>query len=303
MVSRTWLGGGNNRASNPEDWSPAGVPQSGDTLTMMSGTINIRGNDLASPGIGGLSLGGLDANGSTTINLTNAKLGNPVTEFDAGTKVNVHGSDTAYLSLNGAHHGAGATVDLIANAHWSGGFKEVEANITVNGAGTNATFANVPGQITGNFANPQKQSVVEGGNAIINANVVGHGGFELDRFKGVGGQMEFMHSVGAKQTVTVNTGMLRIDHPSQFLGSVMIPSFGSGDIDLVGLVTADSYSYHNDMLSIFGAGQVLDTLRLASAVAFNVEKTSVGVSIYTDPNAPNFLGINHPAGTLLPMHA
>jgi hypothetical protein len=32
MTTRTWIGGGNNRADNPNDWAPNGVPQPGDML-------------------------------------------------------------------------------------------------------------------------------------------------------------------------------------------------------------------------------------------------------------------------------
>jgi hypothetical protein len=46
-VSLTWVGGGNNLASNPADWSPAVAPQSGYKLTMGSGTMNLSGNALA----------------------------------------------------------------------------------------------------------------------------------------------------------------------------------------------------------------------------------------------------------------
>jgi hypothetical protein len=47
MTTRTWIGGGNNKASNPKDWSPAGVPQPGDSLSMGSGTMNLSGTALA----------------------------------------------------------------------------------------------------------------------------------------------------------------------------------------------------------------------------------------------------------------
>ena len=46
MTNRTWIGGGNNKASNPRDWSPNGAPQAGDTLTISSGTMTVSGNDL-----------------------------------------------------------------------------------------------------------------------------------------------------------------------------------------------------------------------------------------------------------------
>jgi hypothetical protein len=46
MPNRTWIGGGNNKASNPNDWSPTGAPQAGDSLILPQGVINISANDL-----------------------------------------------------------------------------------------------------------------------------------------------------------------------------------------------------------------------------------------------------------------
>jgi hypothetical protein len=47
MTNRTWVGGGNNQASNPSDWSPTGAPQPGDTLIISSGTMDVSGKALA----------------------------------------------------------------------------------------------------------------------------------------------------------------------------------------------------------------------------------------------------------------
>jgi hypothetical protein len=90
---------------------------------------------------------------------------------------------------------------------------------------------------------------------------------------------------------------LIIDHPKEFLASVALDSGGSV-IDLNLLATADSYSFRNDMLTIYGQnGKAIDTLRLSSPTgAISVEKTPTGmVSIYTAFSQP-------PAGTLLPLH-
>ncbi len=43
----TWIGGGNNAASNPLDWSTDTVPKAGDTLIMTAGTINVGNSNLA----------------------------------------------------------------------------------------------------------------------------------------------------------------------------------------------------------------------------------------------------------------
>jgi hypothetical protein len=47
MANRTWIGGGNNKASNPKDWTPYGTPQSGDIVIIDHGTVNVSGSELA----------------------------------------------------------------------------------------------------------------------------------------------------------------------------------------------------------------------------------------------------------------
>ena len=65
MTNRTWLGGGNNQASNPRDWSPNGAPHAGDTLTISSGTMNVSGNDLKGASLNVSAFGSL----GTVINI------------------------------------------------------------------------------------------------------------------------------------------------------------------------------------------------------------------------------------------
>jgi hypothetical protein len=38
MTTRRWNGGGNDRASNPDNWLPTGAPQPGDSLWMNGGS-------------------------------------------------------------------------------------------------------------------------------------------------------------------------------------------------------------------------------------------------------------------------
>ena len=70
-TTRMWIGGGDNQASNPHDWSDPnglpGAPRPGDTLILNNGTINISDNDLKGDT---LTLAGE----GPTINLDNAHL-------------------------------------------------------------------------------------------------------------------------------------------------------------------------------------------------------------------------------------
>jgi len=72
-TTRTWIGGGNNKAANPHDWSPTGAPQPGDTLQVSGAerfTINVRGDALAGDT---LDISSNNFNGApvdTTVNLS-----------------------------------------------------------------------------------------------------------------------------------------------------------------------------------------------------------------------------------------
>ena len=47
MATLTWIGGGNNSAGNPKDWSGDTTPKPSDTLILSNGsTINVTGNQL-----------------------------------------------------------------------------------------------------------------------------------------------------------------------------------------------------------------------------------------------------------------
>jgi hypothetical protein len=151
---------------------------------------------------------------------------------------------------------------------------------------------------------------------LIDANVIGDGHFDVvSQIPSFAQQakLEFTSSVGPNQSV-LDTGLLVIDEPKQFYGSVTLGSADSSsssplpsgsqtninqppEIDLIGLATADSYTFQNDMLSIFSGPKIIDTLRLHDGTAngFAVEKTSSSVNIVaiTDPT-------NTPVG--LPIH-
>jgi hypothetical protein len=77
MTTRTWIGGGNNEASNPRDWSPAGAPQPGDSLSLDTGTLGISGNALAGDTltIGGGATVDIDTNHAAILKLATQEPG------------------------------------------------------------------------------------------------------------------------------------------------------------------------------------------------------------------------------------
>ena len=283
MVNRVWLGGGNNQASNPNDWSPTGAPQSGDNLWMPQGVMKISGLDL--------SADSLDLLGDDTVKLSHGS--NVVATIPAGggpATINIKGTDNLALQVGSPGGNAATapsgTVHLAAHSQWIGSFNLVagvgpanSASLLVN-RGKGASFVD------------SGLSFVQGidAHAVVDADVSGIATIQVSD----GGVLEFSGSVGAGQTVLLSQpSILQIDHPSQFAGDVNLVG---GEIDLQGLANADSYTYQNDMLSIFSGKSVIDTLKLTDSTpnGFAVEKTGgVNIVSITDPTNP-------PTG--LPMH-
>ncbi len=295
MADRTWVGSANNNARNPNSWSPTGVPQPGDTLTMPSGTMNIRDNNLAGDT---LVIGQQFASATATLNLSHhasLSLDAPVSSSDQVT-VNVEGSGT----LN-AHNefpsGLGLTVNLADHARLTGAFNLAFGGLDIEGG---------PGSRLVNNGS----SFFEGSSAKLDTRVKGHGNFAVGTAQSVGGRLEFGDSVSCGQSVSVSGDPFRdavshvqIDQPGAFKGAVALGVFG--EVDLQGLANADSYTFQNDMLSIYSGNTVLDTLRLTTPPLPNglpsgpnfdlaVFQTSAGVAI--DRGGVPF------QGTMLPAH-
>jgi len=291
MTSRVWLGGGNNRASNPNDWSPNGKPQPGDTLTMNNGTMDISGLDLASPMIGGLLV-----DGDATLNLHDALVGSVVTieppPFPSGgaglptdaVQINLKGIDVLNFQVNTGLGISPVTVDLAPFSVWIGGFTTDqfhfgEANVTVNG-GLGATFINTGSEIQ-----------YTGGSSVLNVNVAGRGEFSVTN----DATLTFGGLVGPGQTVDLlsqqASGFTTIDKPNEFFGTVQLDA---GLANLVGLASADSYTFTNDLLAIYHGKSVIDVLRLADSSPFYIDKTPTGITVSSfDPGQGVPLPIHH----------
>jgi hypothetical protein len=319
MIARTWIGGENNQASNPNDWSPTGVPQKGDTLglnvpTFTPLTINVSANDLAGDtfvifGIGSeppvtanLSHNAvmnvrIDYRGNTTtFNLSQNSRLKLQTVYGSPATVNLSGSDTLILNGSGAPQ-----INLSSGARWTGTFDTVSLGMR---SGADSVFNNNGASYT------RSGGAIGHGPVAMTADVTGTGSFDIGGSVSMGFQvrMEFVKSVGSHQTIT-NRGLVRIDEPSQFSAKITLdapkPSelpFGTplaAEIDLMGLARADSYTFKNDMLRLYSGKKVIDTLKLHDSTQFGleVENTTSGVSIlaYTD-------AMHTKVGSALPAH-
>jgi hypothetical protein len=274
MVTRTWIGGGNNSVDNPKDWSPSGLPASGDgLLSMTNGVMNIDGYHLPSGDYVGIS-------GSVTLKLLDSA--SFAAEVYAGSpKIEMHDTDTL---LVGSNYMASTIVDLAAHSNWVGNFFVAynSASITVNGS-SSATFINTaiagainPGPSGGN------------GRETINVAVAGTGAFDVLPL----GTLTFTKAVGAGQTVDISSSILILDDPKRFAGTV---NLASGEIDLNSLAKADGYTFRNDILSIYADNRVIDTLRL-NASAVDVHKSGGSVIVYSPGIAPTDIA------NVLPLH-
>ncbi|HVY16240.1 MAG TPA: hypothetical protein VHB27_13530 [Rhodopila sp.] len=324
MTTLTWTGGGNNRASNPDDWSPNQAPAPGDTLLMQGqGTpyaIDIRGDDLAGNPLTLLfaevtanlshravaSLNGTGASG--TFNLSHrSTLTSEVSQgegvynlsgrstlnlggAESASTINISGRATAILGANQSGYRSSYTVNLDQYAKWSGtfdAFGAISGQVVVNGA-------------EGSRFDNNGASSVDYARATIGADVVGAGSFNI--VSSPSSRIEFMKSVGRNQSIS-DGGFVQVDRPDLFRATVTLDAAQSGlpapEIDLMNLAAADSYTFKNDMLKIFSGDQVIDKLHLHDSTqhGFVVEAPTAGGAVkivaITDPT-------HAPAG--LPLH-
>jgi hypothetical protein len=126
-MQRNWLGGGGNKATNPQDWSPNGTPQPGDSLFAEGAvgidpfpvyTLNVKGNDLAGDTLTTFFanvtvnashraiLNVVDSNGTDTFNLSgrsalNLNVSDIHLIFGGFSTVNMRDDSTLHLTNGG----------------------------------------------------------------------------------------------------------------------------------------------------------------------------------------------------------
>jgi hypothetical protein len=295
MVDRTWIGGGDNEANNPDNWSPEGSPAPGDNLLMPnSGTMNIQDNDLAD---NTLQIGTLAFTEQVELNLSQhadvsvAQLQGTL----VNTTINVTGKDTlSFESLFPS--GPTVIVNLQPHARLTSDFDLTFGSLTVNG-GEGAGLIN------------NQADVLNGTHTVITSDVLGIGSFRAGSAQSLAGFLEFGASVsrGLDIRITGDPGRgvqsdLKIDQPREFRGSVSLGP--AARIDLAGLAAADSYTFQNDMLSIYSNNRIVDRLRLANDSTFAGQPHDLAVSKVGSDVWVTERGLSGPpaGGTELPLH-
>jgi hypothetical protein len=326
MQTLSWIGGGNNRADNRNDWSPASAPQSGDSLEVGGAagspalglyTMNVEGTDLAGDTLQTGSHGTLTANlshhavatpavsfGDATFNLKQASslslsishatatvsvAGKSSLDLDpAYGQINVSVSGTDRISMSPNEGGpAGVTFTLASGARLVGTLDTPESGVTIHGP-AGSTFDN------------DGASTINAVGSVIGVDVTGAGSFTVpvQNFDFSGFNLEFLAAVGANQSVS-DGGEILIAKATEFRAAMTLTSAHS-IVDLQGIASADSYSFANDLLSIYSGNSVIDRMRLTDQTpyGFDVTKTAAG--------DVNIVALNTPGQTVsgaLPIHA
>jgi hypothetical protein len=267
MTNRTWLGGGNNKASNPQDWSPAGAPPAGDALTLQSGTMDISGNELRGDA--------LLVTGSADIYTTdNAALNLEVDIPILSSTVNVH---------------ADGTLKLI--------------NLTQDSSSLNISGDTLHFIGTSRFGGPGDGI----GSTVLRGNLTGPANIDISAGNHDGIAVEIDGSVAHGLTFNLNAGAplnsLQIDDPNKFHGLIQLaaPYLTQPTIfdfvDFVG-IHATSARIHDDMLQMFDGKKLVDTTRLEGGQGLQLTQNSQGVILSSGYD----YGVPGGAGTLIPLH-
>lgn len=291
MTDRTWVGGDHNGSVyDPDNWSPAGRPQPGDTLNIVDGSASVRGGNVAgdalSLGYFGPAASNLPTSVAPVLNVSNGAVVRVVVGasfVNDSPTINVSGLDSVNIS-GGASTLLGKSVNLRVN---------IDHGVMVGSINTNDVATTIDGP--GKFVNINSSFDI--GTIKIDADMIGTGSTSLSfAHLELGGSVSF----GQRFAFSGPESSLTIDHPQNFHGAIVAPSDPNSGFDeqvnLLGL-HADSYSLGNDLLTLYAGHRVIDRIAFQSSPEANtfVGQGAAGVVI----------GINEaaPAGvTPLPLH-
>lgn len=290
MTLRTWFGG-TGSFTTAGDWSPAGVPQSGDTALITAGTVDVTRLDISAVSIG---LGNFQSGAAAVLDLKAATVGD--IGLDTSGPPDAEGYQTINISQYAIFTG------LVAPAFESGGALTI--NVAAHGVmvsqGTLSVGGPPPGAITidgGAGAVLDNQGLIEatGASIIIDPNVIGTGTVEMasDTPSTINSQVEFGGYVGPEQTVLFSgqaaapsVELLLLDTPREFLAG--IDGFaGSDTIDLANTtVTSDDFA--NGVLTLRDGHSVVADLHFAGSYTtddFTITESGGGTLVSLNPSA------------------
>jgi hypothetical protein len=217
-ISLTWIGGGNNLASNPADWSPAIAPAAGDALAMGSGTMNLTGNALAGDTLS------VTPNATADINVTGtASLRLSIAQASSGAHVNIDIAAGGTLALtdatgDGYLNISGGTLSFIGTATLPAFTTKLSDSIV----GT-ATIDIVGGNASGSFVEING-SVASGLKFDISAPGPCDAGLQIDHPADYQGTVELQTGYVAFMGITATRGELLNGVLEMFNGTKLVDS-------------------------------------------------------------------------------
>ncbi len=289
-----WFGGDGNfgRARN---WSPNGVPRSGDTAIITAGTVHARNGSLQGVDI---NIGAEQPVHDPVLALRNETLGNvqvvttelhPESDPDAirYADITVAGRVTAAGTISVGEtsvigSGVPGNLDIRlargATLHVTGGLNAAAISVITIIGQPRSTLVN-----DGQFS-------LGGASLDVEVPVSGNGTFVVDRGKFAEGSLTFDRAVSAGEHITVGTAMLNLVHPMTFLGSISETPPGEVVLD----VASTSSSYANGILTVLDNHKTVAKLHITSFedMGFNVASQD-GQTLITTPGPIGASNLNH----------
>jgi hypothetical protein len=256
-IVQTWFGGTGN-FSDPQNWSPPGSPAATDTLIIDAGRVKAADLTISNPNI---YLG--SSTSTPTLVLRDATLASTntirveTTTFDTSqpdlsARIRIVGSVTEDGAIDVGT--TGVDVSQLFPAH-----------LTISMA-KSSTFTMDPGSIwfssdgsTVDVNTPDRAALfvnngeIEafGGTVRMNVPVTGQGTFDVlfnnDNIRA--GTLEFTKSVDAGETINLTAGLLKLDAPRKFFGSIQ--GFNPDSVIELADTEITSADYSNGILTLF----------------------------------------------------
>ena len=277
MADKIWFGG-NGSFTDASDWSPAGVPAAGDTITLGTGSLEVKDQNLIDIPITMGSYYG------ATLGLDNSILGNvglttvptPTGQIAGHHTFNVSGDSvfagTISTNLSGGSEFSDITTINIAPHSHLLNIGDIELTPQ------EGVSLDINGDCGSKLVN---DGLIEaesgpGGNIKISTDVLGFGTIAF----GVGapqasvtptGTAEFTSSVGSGQTfefsgadgATASAALLQIDMADAFKGT--ITNFTNTDTISLQNTTVTSDSFHNGVLTLDDGSHAVAHLHFAGS--------------------------------------
>jgi hypothetical protein len=292
-----WFGGIGN-FNHPNDWSPKGVPKSGDSATITAGTVRASNGSLAGIDI---NIGSKVPDGDPILALRNETVGDvQVMTMEAMPEEDPDPTRYADITVAGKVTAAGA-IDVGGLSLFGTG---IPGNLEIrlaHGATLQVTdgllgladsSVSITGQQHSVLVNDGQITTV-GANIQIDTSVTGNGNFLIEKAKFPLGSLTFDGSVSTGEHINVSEGLLNLNKPMEFLGSITENPLGR----VVLATDSTSARYANGVLTVLDHVKTVAALHITSTVdmGFSVAVVdgqtvirtpgSIGSSVMDPPHA------------------